>query len=287
MSQNQSESESERAQRDAIDMARSGALSARLRVGLRALRRLLRDPDRTEEAFLIGIALNAGSFPRLIAQVVTDDAGFALCKEQPRIDSQHVDFDRLRRLGADTLGGAYVRYLDDNKLDPDLFQPPPGLPEVPRWIATRIRQTHDIWHALSGYGPDVVGELALQAFTFGQLRMPSAWAIATLGTLVRARPAARFVWEGFRRGRDAAFLPAVRFEDLWDRPLEEVRGLLKIAPMRVKPPKLGRLGGSKLFGDAPDPKASAGSTTSVEQAPPRAGAAMKRRAVGGPEEARA
>lgn len=253
---NQEQSESEQAQRDAIEMVRSGSKAARLRIGLRSLRKLLRDPDQTAEVFLIGIALNAGSFPRLIAQVVADDAGFALCKEQPKIDSRHVDFNWLRSLPADTLGGAYVRYLDENKLDPDLFQPPPGLPEVPRWIATRIRQTHDIWHALTGYGPNVVGELALQGFTFGQLRMPSAWAIAALGTLVRARPAARFVWEGYVRGRDAAFLPAVRFEDLWDQPLEEVRRQLKIAPMRVQAPTLGRLGGSKLFGDAPDPKAT-------------------------------
>lgn len=207
-----------------------GSRWERARIGATALRRLLADPDDTAQAFLIGIALNAGAFPGLIAKIVADDAGFALSHEAPTIDSRSVDFDWLRTLPSTTLGGAYVRYLDDNRLDPDLFQPPPGLPKLPSWIVTRIRQTHDIWHALTGYGPDVEGEIALQAFTFGQLRMPSALAISVLGTVARVPRSARKVWRGYQRGRDAAFLPVVRFEDLWERPLADVRRELRVAP---------------------------------------------------------
>ena len=43
-------------------------------------------------------------------------------RERPAIDKAHFDFDRLRALPASTLGGAYVRYLDEKNLDPDLFQ---------------------------------------------------------------------------------------------------------------------------------------------------------------------
>ncbi|NUP10370.1 MAG: hypothetical protein HOW73_30335 [Polyangiaceae bacterium] len=214
---------------DAIRLVQGSAWE-RLRIGSMALGRLLRNPDDTAQVFLVGIALNAGSFPQLIARVVADEAGFQLAAEAPTIDSRSVDFDGLRALPADTLGGAYVRYLDDNKLDPDLFQPPPGLPKVPRWIAMRIRQTHDVWHTLTGYGPDVVGELCLQGFTYGQLGMPSSLAIATIGTVFRAPTAARRVLRGYQRGRRATYLPVVRFEDRWDRSLDDVRRELMIDP---------------------------------------------------------
>lgn len=217
---------------EAVRLVRYGTAWDRTRVGATALLRLLKNPDDTAQAFLIGIALNAGAFPGVIARIVNEEEGLALCNDAPRIDSSTVDYDKLRRLPADTLGGAYARYLDDNKLDPDLFQPPPGLPKVASFIVTRIRQTHDVWHALTGYGPDFVGELALQAFTFGQLRIPSAFAIATFGTLLRAPRAARVVMDGYRRGSEAAFLPTVRFEDRWERPLADVRRELRIAPRR-------------------------------------------------------
>ncbi|MFO0549881.1 MAG: Coq4 family protein [Polyangiaceae bacterium] len=136
-------------------------------------------------------------------------------------------------LPADTLGGAYVRYLDDNKLDPDLFQAPPGLPEPLGYIAQRIRQTHDVWHVLTGYRPDVSGELALQGFTYAQLGAPSALLIAALGTLTKSPRSARAVLDGYRRGKSAVFLPVVRFEKMWELPLAEVQRRLGVPPARV------------------------------------------------------
>jgi ubiquinone biosynthesis protein COQ4 len=83
---------------------------------------------------------------------------------------------------------------------------------------------------IAGYTPDVEGELALQAFTYAQLGAPSARIIAVLGTLFKSPRSARLVWEGYRRGKAWAFLPVVRFEDLWERDLEELRRELHIRP---------------------------------------------------------
>lgn len=216
---------------EAIRIALQGTRTQRLVTGVRALARLIKNPDDTTQVFLMGIVLNAPMFPGLLLRIMTDEAGPALVHEQPLLSSKTVDYDALRRLPASTLGGAYVRYLDENKLDPDLFKPPPGLPEVPRWIVARIRQTHDVWHALTGYGPDVPGELALQGFTYGQLGMPSALLVSTLGTLTRSPRSIGSVLRGYRRGKAAAFLPVVRFEKMWSRPLEEVRRELGIAAL--------------------------------------------------------
>lgn len=217
---------------DAARIAMSGGGRDRARLAARSLVRLFRDPDDTVQVLLFGLAVNAGRLPQLLARIAMADGGLDLLRDRPTIDSSTVDFARLRQLPPTTLGGAYARYLDDNHLDPDLFQPPPGLPEVPRFIAQRLRQTHDIWHVLTGYAPDVPGELALQAFTFAQIGMPSSLLIATLGTPVKAPAAWRRVWDGYLRGRDAAFLAAVRFESMWDRPVEDLRRELRIRPAR-------------------------------------------------------
>ncbi len=215
---------------DAARIAVEGTAWEKASLAARSLGRLLRDPDDTAQVLLLGLAINAVRLPQLLARMMVAEGGLRLLTERPTLDSRTVDFVRLRALPASTLGGAYARHLDDHGLDPDLFQPPPGLPEVPRYLAQRLRQTHDIWHVLTGYAPDVAGELALQGFTFAQLRMPSSFLVATLGTAFKAPSEARRVWDGYQRGRDAAFLPVVRFEGLWDRPLAALRQELGIRP---------------------------------------------------------
>lgn len=219
---------------EAVRIALEGSPTAKLGVALRALYELIKDTGRTEQVFLLGIVLNGPLVPRLIARIAASPGGPELLAEGPTIDSRSVDFAELRALPADTLGGAYARYLDDNGLDPDLFQTPPGLPPILQTIARRIRQTHDVWHVLTGYAPDVHGELALQGFTFAQLGMPSALLIATVGTAARSPRSASAVVEGYRRGVEAEFLAPVRFERMWSEPLEAVRARLNVRPRSTK-----------------------------------------------------
>ncbi len=221
---------------DAARAALSGTPRERARIAARALAALLRDPDDTRQVFLLGIAANGRAFPRLFARFAATDDGARLLMERPAIDGATVA--RLRGLPADTLGGAYARYLDDNGLDADLFQPPPGLPELVRYLAQRLRQTHDLWHVLTGYLPDVPGEVALQGFTYAQLGAPSAALIAALGTLrwAPSRPEViAMTLDAYRRGKAAEFLPPVRWEERFDRPLEEARRELRITPARAHP----------------------------------------------------
>ena len=76
--------------------------------------------------------------------------------ERPRIDRTHVDFDGLRKLPDGTLGREYTRFLDENGITPDAFEELPRVGD-PRaaWLMLRLRQTHDLWHVLTGYRPDV------------------------------------------------------------------------------------------------------------------------------------
>jgi ubiquinone biosynthesis protein COQ4 len=219
------------AEREAARLAIEGTPLERLRAALFALRALMRHPNDTKQAFYLGLLVNRSRYANFIARLTLDDEGARLLREQPAIDSRHIDFDALRALPPDTLGGAYVRFLDERRLDPDLFRAPPGLPELPAYVSQRMRQVHDLWHVLTGYDSDLAGEVALQAFTFAQTGMPSAALIAG-GAILRfglRRPRIVFLAvQGYLRGRRARFLPPLRLEDRFERPLDEVRRELRL-----------------------------------------------------------
>jgi ubiquinone biosynthesis protein COQ4 len=99
------------------------------------------------------------------------------------------------------------------------------------YVGDRLRDTHDLWHAVTGYQGDVYGETALLAFSVAMTKNPGV-ALIVLASLAEARDPAllRLVVGAFRAGRRAEWLPAVPWEELLALPLEEVRARLRIEP---------------------------------------------------------
>jgi ubiquinone biosynthesis protein Coq4 len=101
-----------------------------------------------------------------------------------------------------------------------------------------MRQTHDLWHVVTGCETDPAGEVALQAFTFSQTRTPGSAFLAVFGALRRVREQrdvgiVRDVVTLYRTGRRAGALPSFAWEDHWATPLSEVRAMLGLP---VQPP---------------------------------------------------
>jgi len=219
-------------QLEAIEVALHGGTLARLRVAGRSLYRLSRNSEDTTQALLLGIALNSQRFAEVLGRFAIDPVGAELLEARPSIDSHHVDFDALRALPDGTLGREYMRFLEEGELDADFFQAPPGLPPLLAYLAKRIRQSHDLWHVVTGFSSDVPDEIGLQAFTYAQMRVPSAMLLTVFGLLrwgpIRPSTVAK-VWRGARLGRDSTYLPTVRWEDHWERPLDELREELGLA----------------------------------------------------------
>ncbi len=209
-------------------------LGARVRVAASALFDLARDPSRLDRVFDLGEALNAARIPEVLDRIQAEPAGRRLFDERPYIDSAHVDFAALAALPDGTLGREYTRFLDSNGISPDAFTPPSTVKdERIAYVMMRIRQTHDLWHVLTGYTPDVAGEVLLQAFTFAQLRAPSALAITIVGTLKHGRKAPRFgrrLVTAFRRGKKTKKLATFYWEDHWAEPLSDLRAKLACRP---------------------------------------------------------
>lgn len=227
---------SEPGEEDAVRVALDGSLAARAGLAANALLNLMRNPMDTRQVFLLYVTLNAPSAPRLAREVLGDPDGRRLFEARAAIDSSMVDREALARLPDGTLGRAWARHMDDNGLDPDLFQAPPGVPADIAWVAQRLRQSHDVWHVVTGYGTSIADELCLQAFTLAQVRAAGPAVLTAIGTLRwmgrEPRLVARVV-DAFRRGLRARSLLAVPWEMRWEVPLATLRRELRIVPAKA------------------------------------------------------
>jgi ubiquinone biosynthesis protein COQ4 len=195
----------------------------RMVLGLEALGKLVADPMDTEQALLAATLLNARAAERLLEDMVRTPAGQRLLATRATIDTRSVDFAALARLPEGTLGRTYQAFLAARGLEP--FGPPDNVEAAElRWLTTRMRQAHDVWHVVTGYDSDLVGELELQAFTYAQTRTPFSLLITIAGLLKAHRGfVTRRVLAAYRRGQRAADFVAVPWEDLWARPLSQVQ----------------------------------------------------------------
>ena len=207
----------------------------RWRRAIGALARVVADPERTEEVLVFSTYANAGTSRRRIERFYGNPDARRLYAEQRAIDSRTVDLDALAALPEGTLGHAYAHFLRSRGFTPEVFDEPPHEVADPRqrYAIQRLRQTHDLWHVVTGHDTDPAGEIALQAFTFAQIHAPSSLVLALVGTLrgLREKPELpRDVAAAFLAGARAEKLATFPWEDHWATPLAEVRVLLGVAP---------------------------------------------------------
>nr|HEX4314107.1 Coq4 family protein [Kofleriaceae bacterium] len=207
----------------------------RFRRAFAALSRLVANPDETDQVLEFTTNVNAGTLPARISKFYADPMGQRLYAERRAIDSR-VDLDALAALPDGTLGHAYAQFLRSRGLTPDVFDGSPANigDERVAYVVQRMRQTHDLWHVVTGHDTDPRGEIALQAFTYGQVGAPASLILAAVGTVkgtrgVRALPGE--VLAAYRAGVRADRLTVFPWEDHWATSLDDVREMLNIVPV--------------------------------------------------------
>jgi ubiquinone biosynthesis protein Coq4 len=211
---------------------------------LYAAYRLAKDPEHTKYVFMIGDAQdNIAESERRLGQIADPfRAGPLEAMWQTRFRAERYDIDALMQLPGDTLGGAYARHMKANGLRPDYYDDD----VVPRhrwhYLRLRIRQTHDIWHVLTGFTPDEFGEVGIQGFYAAQFANGQA-AIIAAAAILKSVLRGRFgdlerhleaFCEGYHGGKHAESLLAVKWEELWGENLEELRRRYRIATPRLR-----------------------------------------------------
>lgn len=209
---------------------------------LSALRAVLRDPDDTAQVFKLVSALSGRTPKALCGRFAASRAGMRLLEERPTLLPALRDREALAALPEGSLGRAYLRFVQDAGLTADgLVQAstaaPPASDDVEGWIGDRLRDSHDVWHVVTGYRTDLIGESALLAFTFAQTHAPGI-GLLVAAALVRAGDpdARRLIVDGFLRGVRAAWLPVAEWESLLPLDLDEVRHRVRVGPPPVYEP---------------------------------------------------
>jgi ubiquinone biosynthesis protein COQ4 len=211
---------------------------------IRAVRALLADPDDTAQVFRVIRALRGRTFERLYRRTLADPVGGRILRERRRLLPTLSNREALLALPEDTLGHAYARFMETEQLSAgglveasesdDRLQPISPEAEV---LGERLRDMHDLWHVVTGYGRDLLGEAALLAFTYAQTRNRGVGVIVgvALYKLYRARAhqGVALIRGAYRRGRKAALLPAADWEELLELPLDEVRRRLRVEPAQT------------------------------------------------------
>src|SRR5690606_26143100 len=142
---------------------------------------LVVDPTRIDR--VLSLASSAARHPRaqrVLAELQSDPALCARLRERARLGP--VELERLKVLPKGTLGAEYAAFMRARNLSAGTLSPPRVDTEL-GYVAAHVRESHDLWHVLTGFDTDVAGELGLQAFYVAQLRVPFGMLLVSLGLL--------------------------------------------------------------------------------------------------------
>ena len=228
------------------DYAEPRAVSTKMDWGhaWRSLQKLLADKEDTRQVFEIMRALNGQSTAKGYIRLLETPEGGRIAFQRREFADRLMDDAWLDSLPAGSVGAHYRDFIRAEDLSAA------GLADVSRegiqdvdnphpyaWFGRRTRDVHDIWHILSGYHRDALGEACLVAISYAQTG-GLGWALIAFGAASRARkdkqhPYVKAIWQGYRRGKAAKWMLGEDYERLMAEPLEAARKRLGITPPTI------------------------------------------------------
>ena len=201
---------------------------------LRGVVGLLRDPHAIQNIYKIEDALLEAPSTQFSAKFVAQQPGVSEMIAQRYLRNEPYDMDMLRSLPDGTLGQALATHIDKYEFDPNYYR----IREVnddATYCLMRTRETHDIWHVVTGFYPTPLGEIGIKAVELAQLRRPMA-AVLCAGAVLRymLRKPERFddllaaISAGYQMGLHAKPLLAQKWEEHWSTPVDELRTALGV-----------------------------------------------------------
>ncbi|MCY3857892.1 MAG: Coq4 family protein [Gammaproteobacteria bacterium] len=222
---------------------------------LKAVRNVLNDPEQTSQVFRVLQALSGPSLSRNFNRFCSTEVGNRVLTDKLDLVAKLNDPEYLQSLPEHSLGHTYYRFINREQISAG------GLEEASAeanaedgyspvetnqqsnadfdLFVRRTRASHDLFHVLTRYGRDPLGEACLLAFTYGQTKN-IAFPFILLSAARRLYQGAGItvfgaLWRGYRDGKTAGWLLAADWEALLEQPLEKVRDSYRIpAPERYQ-----------------------------------------------------
>jgi len=211
---------------------------------LKHFRKLVEDKEDTEQVFHIIRALNGRNFVRQADSFWKNRRGKAILANEKSLIERLDNHDALRKYPLGGLAHAYCDFMESEGLTAQ------GLADEYEKFAdhhdrrddllerysNRLRDTHDLFHVLTGYGRDPLGEQALLGFSYSQNGNLGVLFIAYAGgreikkDLPSSIPVFAAIREGQRHGKMAEKIAHADVGALLKLPLEEARAQLNIKP---------------------------------------------------------
>ena len=214
---------------------------------MRHFRNLIADKEDTEQVFHIIEALKGRKSARQAADFVQAEPGRELLRKDFDIPAMLDDHDRWADCGPETVAQHYMRFMKSEGLTAAglVAESYKWLPQDERpqdlyeWYFERLRDTHDLFHVLTGYGRDPLGEICLLGFSYAQNHNRGVLFIAYAGARQMkkesgtAAPIFEAVKEGRRLGKAAAKLAHEDIESLMREPIDAARARLGLGKPAV------------------------------------------------------
>ncbi|MBV7259878.1 ubiquinone biosynthesis protein COQ4 [Erythrobacter crassostreae] len=145
---------------------------------LHHFRNLIADKEDTKEVFFIIEALKGWKIRQQAEAFLRSDKArdFIVREDRLPIANMLDDHSRWADCGPDTVAQHYTRFMEREKLTANglvdesyEWRPREDRPaDQVEWYLNRLRDTHDLFHVLTTYGRDALGEAALLGFSFEQ-----------------------------------------------------------------------------------------------------------------------
>lgn len=165
--------------------------------------------------------------------MLASPTGRRILRDRPRITSKTLSLPALRALPANSVGHAYVSWLDREGVSPDTRSAVRYIDdEECAYVMQRYRECHDFYHALTGLPIVREGEVALKAFEFANTLLPmtgmSMFAAATMKKQERKRFWSIYLPWALKNGSRSSEIINVYWEEQLERDVGELRAELGI-----------------------------------------------------------
>lgn len=210
-------------------------------------RNLVADKEDTEQVFYIIDSLRGSGFVKRAERFWNTDYGRKALEQNEYLPDILDDHDTLKKLPAGTVGRAYVDFMEREGLTAaglvaefERFNGQmPQYDDIVERYSNRSRDIHDMYHVLTGYGRDALGEQCVLAFTYSQSPNLGILFIAWAGgreilpSVPKGTPVYAAIREAQQSGKHAGNIVEQDIIKLLSEPLAEARKRLNI-PEPVK-----------------------------------------------------
>ncbi len=210
--------------------------------------KLISNKEDTRQVFEIMKAMSGDTPKRMFRKFTATPYGRRVVTEPVKLEELLGDRERLRAYPEGTLARAYLAFMEGENLTPEGlrsaaeeadidYEAYPEFSEYMR-LFMHLQVSHDLWHVLTGYGRDALGELCNLVYTRHQTYNPGFRLIVAIGFLAQkleqpSAPIQKALAEARRNASAAEWVLEHDVEELLAMPLADARARLKIGEPKI------------------------------------------------------